>query len=69
MNPTMNPTITFDAAELEILLQALNARDSQLRYHIPPTDPRRVALPVLERLHAKAGDALAAIYASRRNAA
>jgi len=59
-------TITLTETELEILLQALSARDTQLRYHTQPTDLRRVALPTVQDIKAKAGDALVAIWAKAR---
>jgi hypothetical protein len=59
-------TIALTEPELEILLQALSARDTQLRYHTQPTDLRRVALPTVQGIKAKAGDALSALWAERK---
>jgi hypothetical protein len=65
----MNATLTLTEEQLEIMLQALNARDCQLRYRTAPGDARRSALPIIEGIHRRAADALTAIYAARRNAA
>jgi hypothetical protein len=66
---TKTATIALTEVELEILLQALSARDTQLRYHTSETDLRRIALPTVQAIKGKAGDALMALFASRRAAA
>lgn len=62
----MTATITLTEDELEILSQALSARDTQLRYHTAENDLRRVALPTIQAIKAKTSGALVALWAERR---
>lgn len=64
----MTGTITLTEEELEILLQALSARDNQLRYHTDPNDMRRIALPIVQSIKTKTGEALTALWDARRAA-
>ena len=59
-------TISLTKAELEILLQALSARDYELRYKIAENDLRRIALPTVQAIKDKAGNALTALWAEAR---
>jgi len=58
--------IALTEEQAEILLQALSARDNQLRYHTHDSDCRRVALPVVQAIKAKVGDGLTSLWVRNR---